>query len=210
MSQGQPAKRDPKRIQTYLRFKGARNYLQGPDLFAAAQSSLQSCFGSDWAVMEIRFHRMTVSQCDLVAGEQTGRVADLMVTGDPGGLQPWCLVPRDEPVTERCDYDEDRIISASFVHGDSIAMGTRSSANAIEEIVSLTKRLHLANFTGVPGKWLFVGLRLVRPLVVEADGPFRITLRRSLGGRLTQSVIESNGVHLGEIDFALLTAPTPQ
>jgi hypothetical protein len=113
-------------------------------------------------------------------------------------------------VTESYPYDEDGVVAPSTIAGDSISMATRSSANAIEEIVALTKRLHLARYLGASGKWLFVGLRLVRPLIIEADGPFRITLQRSLGGRLTQSAIEADGVHLGEIDFALLTRPGPR
>jgi hypothetical protein len=197
-------------IQLQCRFKGARTYVHGTDMFAGAQASLQARFGSDCWVREIRFHRLVTTQCDLVSGIDEASAAVLTVQCNENALERWCIVPRIDPVTERYPYDEDGVVAPSAILGDSISMATRSSATAIEEIVALTKRFHLTKFPSASGRWLFAGLRLLRPLVVEADGPFRMILGRSLGGKLTQSMVEVRGVQIGEIDFALTAEPGPK
>ena len=75
----------------------------------------------------------------------------------------------------------------------------------VENLVAMTKHLHLSLFPEARGKWFFSRLELTRLLPTYTDGPLCIELSHSLGQRLTRSSITLYGKPAGRIYFSLVS-----
>ncbi|RMH48355.1 MAG: hypothetical protein D6694_00610 [Gammaproteobacteria bacterium] len=196
----------PVNIPLTLKFKGGRDYLQGPDIYNAVNQAIRKVMGNSFFVSHIEYRSFARRQIDVciladdheVTGDQMGRFKAMNKSGQMiGGI----LVQSDRDICGRYDYHEEKIISRSVWGDASISQLERGGYSSIEEIVALTKALHYKLLPSVK-KWVFVQLALTRPLKETADS-YSIALKQNLGGRYTRSSIVEDGVEIGWIGFSL-------
>jgi hypothetical protein len=111
------------------------------------------------------------------------------------------IIATGEPVTERIDFDEERIEVTADVTDKTICQQQRAGFTPVEEVVCLTKLLHNTLLPLEEGKWMFSGIDLNRPFSDNPETPFEVTLVQNLAGRLTVSEIRQAGQLTGKIKF---------
>lgn len=192
-------------------FKGARQYIQGPDIFNECTRLLQAQFTNTLEKIEFVIHRMTDSNLVLILREQTvppqpnaHAVAEFKFQAAnkhweaqliETGVRPDARNPYDESeVVDRCCINvQDRCIVLD--HGES-------PYSVMETLVSMNKAMHLRVFPGMEGSWLFCRWSSPRwPLGTSLNG-VRIQLIQTLGTRLTRAEVSREGNVLGHIYFS--------
>lgn len=190
-----------------LRFKGSRDYLQGPDIYNETLSWVCANRGEAKEI-DIAFHRIARHQLDLVIGDL------------PAGLEPIAvcsytvadrqervyLIESDVPVSERYPYPEDEIVCAMTVNADARTGRLRggSSYSDIEVWVAMTKALHQGVFPGLSGKWLFVRGRFAQYYRSHGAEDYELTIKACFNNKLTRSEALVAGKKVGEIFFSVV------
>jgi hypothetical protein len=192
-----------------LRFKGERDYLQGPDILSAALTAVERAHpGSPVADLDITFRAMARTGLALVDAasvpQSTVPFAQLKCIV---GAQPrqFALVGNGQPIRDRHPFPEEAIVGATRIevtHRRAVSARPLPFTN-IERWVAMVKALHHAVYPGAPGKWLFV--RGVFPSYRDhfaqgADHGCRITA--AFNDKLTQSLVTVDGTAFGTIYFA--------
>ena len=195
--------------QITFQFKGARNYIQGPDIFNA-----MTVADTDGIILNnIRFsvhgfvHK---SLCHLYSSdtkEALNTVPDIRARCqfDKNGITQWLVLTEsdgDTAFVERNEYDEDRVISLCRLQDDGIILTQKSPFSFIETIVSMNKRLHQQLFPEVIGKWVFTRIELDTACYERENLALRF--RHNMNYRLTKSDVLVNGEKLGDIYFSLV------
>lgn len=198
-------------IPLELRYKGARRYLQGGDIYHAMVSAFSEASGLKDYAGEVVFHRFATRQCDMYAvqgDEQTempaGRVCDGNFHTIDGDWNVW-LVETDRPVTDSYDFDEEAICAASAVNEKSIKAGDSQGASPIEAAVALTKHLHNRLFPLTDQRWIFTKFEFLRILQPDDSARLSITLLMNLHNRITKSELRSGEQSVGHIYFSAVT-----
>ncbi|MFY1843131.1 hypothetical protein ACOTB7_24235 [Achromobacter xylosoxidans] len=192
-------------------FKGARDYVQGPDMVEAAMQALTRHFSAPLSQIDFQMHRMTGSNLRLVitdcqpAAAPTEAVASVtFITPDKhwyGYLHETGVAP-----TEHVPYDESALFEAcEFTlseHHTRVDLASAQGCTPLEAIVSMTKAMHLRAFPQTTGKWVFC--RWSSPDWQEQPnmGAIRVELTRAMGARLTRSSVTVADVPFGTVYFS--------
>ncbi|MGJ0484859.1 MAG: hypothetical protein ACR65R_10030 [Methylomicrobium sp.] len=196
--------------QVEFQFKGARNYIQGPDLFNAMID-----LGSPLASLHnIRFiaHQFVDSPiCEIYVArtkEELNQISEIHARCqlDVDRTPHWiALKPYGSDKTgKRGDYDEARLISYCRLEGEKIRLSRPSPFTFIETIVSMNKHLHHQLFPDVPGKWIFTRVDLDSGCNEREH--LELHFKHNMNYRLTKSDILVNGQKLGDLYFSLVKA----
>ena len=192
-----------------LKFKGARDYLHGTDIFVVALSAIAAGYKVDVATdIDITFHGMAKTGLTLLSSpplntEPTARLSCRIV----GTRKKFFLIEDGRAILERYDYAEDRIVAATDIQ---VTAASATSAIAmpftdIERWVAMVKALHYALYPKVSGKWLFV-----RGKFDSYPGTYGLTeieqqvkVEANFNSKLTRSALLVGGKKLGDIFFSL-------
>ena len=196
------------RIPVSLCLRGARDYVQGADIYAAVVSAMQRHAGAmPEGSLQLRMHELARSQGSiLIAPSGT----ELPVP--PAGRaefrsrdwQGW-LVETGAPILERQPYDESVIESRCLRNGPIMRVIENTPCSTIETMISACKQLH-QGLHPLPGhKWIVTRLDLAR-VIDWPDGGMEIELLQNLGNRLTRSAVRSEGAVVGHIYFSAIRA----
>lgn len=199
-----------------LRFKlkGARKYVQGPDLYNAVMEFIVRHYGPCQGAFKMTMHSLVFKQCRIIcskSGEpEVQKPADakaefILETGDfriKGYLQEM-----DEAITGRYEYDEAPLTAMCDVDKmqKRIVIRGRSPHTPIEVAVSMNK--HLLNTLFLPDakeKWYFTRLELERVLRPEDRDGLRLTLVQNLQNKLTKSRMFVGDEPVGSMYFSLV------
>jgi hypothetical protein len=196
-----------------FRFKGQRNYVQGPDIHDSLCDALAAQGFSRIEKVDVVFHRM--SRANMIARfvdvaaepeEQDYVVFRANLNGEPRKL---FVRESTEEINERSDYDEDRLVAAMQI--DAAAQRAVLDAmlrgySVCESIVSMNKALLGKVLPEARGKWLFT--RLQAPSSIRGRDLSRLEVR-FLGHsnyRITRSELVGDGEKLGSLFFSLQPA----
>lgn len=193
-----------------LKFKGDRQYLQGPDIFVAALNAIAA--DSNIACLndiDVVFHSMARSGLSLAIDLlPSGTEPVVQITCRVGDLrQKFYLIDDGRPILERYDYAEDQIVAAT-----DISVSTASATSSmpmpytdIERWVAMVKALHYALYPEVRGKWLFVRGKFSHyPGTYQlADIEQQVRVEANFNNKLTRSALLVDGKKLGDIFFSL-------
>jgi hypothetical protein len=191
-----------------FQFKGARNYIQGPDMFNAMTEGYPAM-----ALSNIHFSAhdfVLVPECRLYLAdseEELNSICDIRARCrfDADGFTRWlALTPEDGDTASagRCEYNEDRVVSLCRVEGDGITLAKKSPFTFIETLVSMNKHLQQRMFPDMPGKWLFTRIDLT--VGCDARENLALRFRHNLNYRLTKSDILVAGRKVGDLYFSLV------
>lgn len=182
-----------------LPFRGARDYLQGADIFNA----LIDLTGAQ-ENMSLRLHALMHHGIDAVpipdVTTDLKQFAGVFIYGGPEGLQKIGLRDNSKIVTKRVPYDEPRVIADASVHDHRIVSPGPSEFTFMERVLALNKAL-LQDIIPIEGiRWLATRLDLTR--VPSSPMTLAVELVERLGTRLTKSSIAVDGEDVGFVYFS--------
>jgi len=193
-------------------FKGARDYIQGPDIFDGMNASLIRDFNMlDVTDIKFAIHRVVRSGLSLVlsgkqqeSAAQSGAAATLAFrsAGRAWGLSAF---EDSAPVTERRPYDEEPIRSIGVFDPERSALRIerRLPYSDIELWVAQNKLLLERKFPERAGKWWFVQGEFGAYSLNSDYEVVELRLLHNFNFRLTKSEVTVNGVSRGFIYFSM-------
>lgn len=184
-----------------LKYKGSRNYLHGSDIYNAINESLSIKFGGH--LSRLSFKRFARRHISLELTEPP-TIDDFMGAGlwkdsSDNRIQFW-LIETAAAVTDSLPFDEDSIIKAAKIDGETIFLQSSNEFSLIENIIALTKRLNYHLSPNVDGKWVFGRLDLDQALP-NCWEDIAITRRIAVGNAFSRNSITVDDKLCGEIRF---------
>src|ERR1041385_2779991 len=190
-----------------LRFKGAREYLQGPDIYNALfEWVIANGANPPISDVDLSIHRIVSRQLDVVEAftvNSAARAAATCSFTERGARRHLALIETEQPVTERYPYDEDSIVRQMVIDAPARSgkLSTNPGFSPIEIWVAMTKAVHIGVF-GPSIKWLFVRARLEAHIPTFESGDWTTTIAASFRDKLTRNEIAHDGKKVGDIFFA--------
>lgn len=182
----------------HFHFKGARNYIQGGDIFDALEAIFRD---KGLNVVQLRFIKFSRNHLALMFEEPNSDVVCDGVAVDLNGLRKsFWLIETELPVLDRCDYDEGLITEMAYLSSDEITCRGVEGFSIIEQIIALTKVLNYAKAPVIDGRWVFGQLRLKKSLPATV-GQYRVKQRAMLSNRFSVQDIYLDDDDFGEIRF---------
>lgn len=194
--------------QVQFQFKGARRYIQGPDLF---NKMIDVGYPIE-RLSNLRFHAhhfvcSPLAQLYLTADrEELNELEDISARCqfDVDQVTRWVALKQlaTDTAGERCDFDEERIVSLCRMQGETIRLTGPSPFTFIETVVSMNKHLHQTLFPEVSGKWIFTRVDLDSGC--EEREKLELRFKHNMHYRLTKSDIWVDGQKIGDLFFSLV------
>lgn len=190
-----------------FKFKGERNYLQGPDIINEICTWLTD-FENDVKDIDFSFHRLATKQLKVIVDYVPDKIETVAVcTYKTNGVRHKAyLIETNQPVIERYPYYEEDIIKTmeiDLTNRQGILRGEITYSD-IEVWVAMTKALHQKVFANLNGKWLFVRGRFPHYSHHSVALERAITISASFNDKLTRSEILLDRKKVGEIYFSIV------
>ena len=198
--------------QLEFKFKGSRNYVQGPDIFNAISQEFEAQ-SSCW-IKQIRFNSLLKNHAKLLIGSDVQNygkeilAASGVATAVSNTDFPFALLPLNSAsIHERYDYNEQEVIdNLSLNRQDkSIDLVAKTSYSLIEEAVAAVKEL---NKRLIPppanNKWLFTGIKLHKRLPDRRSSEtLQIIRRQIIASRFSRNELYLDSKYFGLVEFTL-------
>lgn len=192
-------------------FKGARQYIQGPDIFNECTRFLQEQCSNNFERIEFVIHRMTDSNLvPIICEQETPSQPNALIVAEfscQAENRHWKIQLQEtgNRPNGRNPYDESAVVDHCRVdvEGRYIVLERGETPYSVmETLVSMNKALHLQVFPDMAGSWVFCRWSSPRwPLGASLNG-VRIQLIQTLGTRLTRAEVSREGNFLGHIYFS--------
>ncbi len=194
-----------------FRFKGSRNYVQGPDIYTCLLDAIKENFDSYPLQIRGSFHRLLSDNgilhiyCDNEEFDQELFYAYFILLFKNEAFYAG-LSSAETPIGSGTsyEYDEADVLSGMSFDEQTVRLAFKPAFTYMEQIVAMTKWLHQKLYPEVKQKWLFTKFRLQdkidprlfpgRELVVKAGKNFR--------NMLTQNMLALNSEPIGDIWFS--------
>lgn len=195
----------PKLLQ--FQFKGARDYVQGPDMWNQTFEFMREHWPSE-----------QVGKFDFTIHKMTGHNLWIATVLEPTHSRPIAtiefelngqnnkafLVEDDSSPKTRIAYDESLVTSICEIDTASRSAILKSSSpySNLETLVSMTKALHLEAFPGATGKWVFCRLLANAWPLDPLQSGTKVTITQFFGTRLTKVSVEIEESEVATIFFS--------
>lgn len=190
-----------------FRFKGARDYVQGPDLFNALVGIHPASALSNVHFTIHGFVRTARCEAHLASSrEALSTLQDVRARAnfDLRGETRWVALREGSPsvLAARDEYFEERITSHCRIDDHRVVLGGESSFTFIETAVAMNKYMHQRLFADISGRWIFTGIDLAQGC--DARSGISLKIGSDLNPRLTRAEIVHEGRAIGRLFFSLL------
>ena len=190
-----------------LRFKGERNYVQGPDILVSIMARLGATYeGQKLSDIDIVFHRMARCGLALVAAPlNSASMAVQFSCRINGERRKFGLIENGREITVRQPYREEEIVAATEIAVEERSASCRGALPYadIERWVAMVKALHLAVYPELAGKWLFVRGKFSELEPIPHTALHQVLLEANFNNKLTRSAVLIDGRRVGDIFFSL-------
>lgn len=188
-------------------FKGNRPYLRGADIYTALIDYVKSQDPLFQGSITINFRQLPKKACAFVfnytgAPPPAEVYADFSWGAEPGGKKTGWLIPIDGAVPHRIDFDEDALIKGAIVNDKIIELITPPKGLFIDQVVALTKKLHMINQPIAPSSWILTRIEFEEISFKDPTLPIMIRLVQILGRKLTRSEVSHGGKLIGNLYFS--------
>ena len=196
-----------------FRFKGKRSYVHGTDIYDSMLEMVLDYFGEYPDSVKGSFHGLL---------ENNG-IFRIYESGEPLGDEQLfafftivmksktyqiALLSAETPISSSYEYDKQKVLENMLIKDETITMQFKSTYTYMEQIVSMTKKLHMTIYPGAKGKWLFTKIH-INNAVDSALYPGKllsVQAERNFQNKLTRCSIKLDDQPVGSIFFSL----TPQ
>lgn len=189
-----------------FKFKGERQYVQGPDLFT---SLIESVNTKDIEQIRFSIHDFIWNtNCKIMVLDKSDEVYKTLpvrCTMIVNGSQLKMGITPDENRKSkdlRYKYDEDRIIKYCNFQSEKAMLMNESPYSFIETIVAMKKEMLNRTYPEADGKWAFTQLRLDH--YFDKREHLGLKVKSKIGLRLIRSSILYKNNIIGDIFFSLV------
>lgn len=190
-------------------FRGERSYLQGSSMYTETINALSTLFSHPLkGPFRMAIHKMTNYSCRLlydpisgIAEKPNQYVAEFSLFSGEDSIKAW-LIETDNEVTRRIPYPEFKIIEKCVLQSDAAILSEPTGLLPIEELIGITKVLHINKYPPIKFQWVFTYLELEQLLEDNLSGKMEVKLSGTIGNRTTRSTINYGGANFGSIFFS--------
>jgi hypothetical protein len=194
-----------------FKLKGERRYVQGPDIYDRMLATVRDYFEEYPVRVSGTFHRLLNENgiCriyeynKLKNKESSYAVFDIFIKNIDYEVS---ILNDGKSITSSCEYDETKVLADMSFDGEKIILPFKPAYTYAEQIVAMTKKLHLELFSEATGKWLFTKIQIndvINPALYQ-DRILSVEAERNFHYRLTQCSITLDAQRIGSIWFSLL------
>lgn len=189
-------------------FKGKREYVHGTDIFNYFYQQV-----SDFKKLTLSFHEVSLSpRCHvyrLKAEESPPDNKAALFSIEKFSIEKGAEIQRyyiahnediDLSQLTRIPYDENLMVKNAEIEAKTARLTPNKAFTFIENLVALTKHLHLTHFDVSGGQWFFAQLELNAS--INPTGELVLKLHKNMGTRLTQSKVYQGNKEIGAIYFS--------
>ena len=195
----------------HFKYKGNRKYVQGPDIYDAMLQKVLEVFAAYPIHVKGSFNCLLKNNGILRIHESTEKIDKnklcTFFSITIGSDQYYVvLLDAGTKVSSSCYYDERKVLEDMVFQVDTVTMQAKSEFTYMEQIVAMTKKLHLLIYPGANGKWLFTKIDLatyIDPQLYQ-DQNISVKARKNFHNSLTQNSIFVNTEEIGEIWFSMV------
>jgi hypothetical protein len=194
-----------------FRFKGGRSYAHGTDIYGCMLEMVLDYFGEYPDSVKGSFHGLLENNgifriyesVESLGHEQLFALFSIIMKEN---MYQLVLLDAGTPIFLSYEYDEQKVLENMALKDQTITMQIKSTYTYIEQIVSMTKKLHLTIYPGAKGKWLFTKIHiydLIDPTLYLGK---LIAVRsiKNFQNKLTQCSIKLDDHPIGSIFFSLM------
>jgi len=191
-------------------FKDRRNYVQGPDIYDGILETVKDLFEEYPIEITGSFHRLlnTNGICriyhdsDEIKYEGTSANFSFKLKNKTYHAT---ILDSYSTISSRREYDEKQIIKGHNVNDNCVALTVKSNYSYMEQIVAITKLLHLHLYPEASGKWLFtkIQIRDFTDPIQFIGHQCKVFNKRHFNYILTQNSIYIDNTPIGNIWFSL-------
>lgn len=199
-------------VNVNFQFKGERNYVHGTDIYENMLRTVHDHFGEYPSRITGSFHRLLknngilciYSDGEVIDNERAYVLFTILVGEKTYHL---AIFDAESQIGSSYEYDEDKVLNGCLIRDKTITIKVKSTYKYIEQLVAMTKKLHLAIYPEAEGKWLFTKIQINDAVAPSRyfDKILSITAERNFQDKLTQSTIRINGKGIGFIYFSSTT-----
>ena len=197
-----------KEFQLDFKFKGDRNYIQGPDIYNRV---LEFLYAEKFTIknIDLSFHKIARHnlRCEIFKADNgsrdTGDVVSVFRFTEGNESYIIHLFETDTAITEYSEYNEEKIVESSSLNAvdKTIILSSPAPYTNIEKIVALNKAL-LNKLLTDPGKWYFTKLTVDSDINNKQPYTIQVTLVKNIGSKITKSQILFDGKEKGHLYFS--------
>ena len=198
-------------ININCEYKGARTYIQGPDIYEATIHQLNELNINGITNIDLSFHKIVSNQMTgKLFSEQkdvpTENVSALLRFNHQSTTYFLAISETEKLITERNEYQEERIVEKCNVEDKTITLNNveLDKFNNLEKIVAMNKFFLTDYFKQIKGKWIFSKLQTEFDMNTEKPNEIGIILIKNMGVKLTKSTITFDSKKIGTIYFSMI------
>jgi len=189
-----------------FQFKGKRNYVHGTDIYDAALEIIKEHFGLYPLKFTGSFHLLLANdglfriyEADHDLKDTNPHALFLFTINDSN--YKILLLPAPRKVTDSYEYDENRVLHKAQLSTNRIHKTFSSAYTYMEQIVAMTKKLHLIIYPET--SWLFTRIQLSNFLdpIMYFHKTLTVEFEKNFYNKLTQSSIALDNEPGGSIYF---------
>lgn len=191
-------------------FKGNRTYVQGPDIFDSMLRTVLKYFKEYPSNISGSFHRLLNCNgiCRIYGDEiilDHESFCAFFTLSIRTKTYHASITTMDDQISSSIEYDEEKILDGNSLKDTEIKMVSKSDYTYIEQIVAMTKKLHISLYPKVKGRWLFAKIQISN--VIDPDlfvgRELAIKSENNFHYKLTKNSINLDDITLGTIWFSL-------
>jgi hypothetical protein len=194
-----------------FKYKGNRNYVQGPDIYDAMLQKVLEVFAAYPIHVKGAFNHLLKNNGILRIHESTEEIdknnlcAFFSIT--IGSDQYYVvLLDAGTKISSSYSYDEEKVLESMMFYSETVKMRVKSEFTYIEQMIAMTKKLHLLIYPEAKGKWLFTKIDLgtyIDPQLYQ-DQNISVKAKKNFHNSLTQNSVFVNAEEIGEIWFSMV------
>jgi len=196
----------------HFRFKGKRTYVHGTDIYGNMLDIVHDFFGQYPTSVKGSFHLLLenngifrIYESDEPLGiEQFTAIFSIIVKGKAYQV---VLFDAGTSISVSYEYDERKVLKNMVLKNEIITMHFKPIYTYMEQLVSMTKKLHLAIYPEAKGKWLFTKIQINDAVdnALYSDKALNVKAERNFQNKLTQCSIRLDDKLIGYIFFSQIT-----
>lgn len=192
-----------------FRLKGNRTYVQGPDIFDKTLDGVRDFFKEYPSQVKGEFHRLLMHNAVLRIYRDTEEIDYEKINAHfsiqiKNSSYPVAIIESQSPITSSYEYDEHKVLDHLVIEHGAARMVAKAAYTYIEQIVAMTKKLHLTLYPDAKKKWLFTKIE-IKDVIDPSRYPgheLAIKVVRNFHHRLTQNAILLDDNSIGNIWFS--------
>jgi hypothetical protein len=192
-----------------FKFKGDRQYIQGPDIIDSVIALLEKQDFKKDKIKDFKYaaHKMLHSNAiAIIDMNQQADVCSLVSFNYDGKKYYVSVQPTSSAVEESVSYDETAVRTNSIISGDKISMDVEPNQYSFSELIVSMNKYFLQEKIAHEGKWIVTKAEYldVSSISSAKGSTVSLVLIKNLNNKLTKSSILMNGQNVGYLYFSLI------